>query len=262
MFKQLLVLMLFSSFLACTKSDSGDLATDACDTLGLNTRSAINKIVQGTECSRAGSPVVALTVLPTDGNVAICSGSMITNRKVLTAAHCFDLDYTSVSVQAAGIDIPVSRITLHPQFNADQIPFQNDVAIVELARDAGVPTLPLILSKTLEPRDKISIFGYGADENLVAGILRSGEMRVTGINSQFFTAEFDLDGSNICNGDSGGPAIYSFKDNQGVRRTGIIGLTSFGQDPCEDTGTSGFQYIQSTAVLNFITATVPEVVVQ
>lgn len=258
------ILFIFSlvGFWGCTDSPNNDPATGACDVLGLQTRGAFNKIAQGTECSRAGSPVVFITTLPNEGSVSICTGTLLTSKIVLTAAHCFDFPFNSASVQVAGIDYSIDRVLIHPQFNSESIPFQNDVALVELSQDTGVPALPIILSRTLEPGDIISIFGYGIDENFSSDILRSGEMRVTGINSQFFSANFELAGSNTCQGDSGGPAILTFKEPDGTRVSGIIGITSFGEDPCQQAGVSGFQYIQSISVVNFLSANVPGLAVR
>jgi secreted trypsin-like serine protease len=262
MIKRLLFIISLLGIWGCTDSPNNDPATSACNVLGLETRSTFNKIVQGTECKRSGSPVVFITVLPDDGSVSICTGTLLTSRTVLTAAHCFDFAFNSASVQVAGVDYSINRVLIHPEFNSESIPFQNDVALVELSQDTGIPALPIILSRTLEPGDIISIFGYGIDENFSSDILRSGEMRVTGINSQFFSANFELAGSNTCQGDSGGPAILTFDDPDGTRVSGIIGITSFGEDPCQKAGVSGFQNIQSISVVNFLSANVPGLAVR
>jgi hypothetical protein len=260
-YKQLLISLLLASTLTtigCTDSKS-DLSNSACDDLGLSAKNG--KIIAGTECSRSGSPVVGVTVLLEDGGVGLCSGTAITSKHVLTAAHCL-VDSIGASVLAGGRDFAVIQRISHPAYNDQKIPNQNDAAILVIDGDMKVPTVPLLLSRPIEPSDIMSIYGYGNDTEESNGVLRSGEMRIEGINGQYFIARFQLEGSNICQGDSGGPAVYSYTDSEGAKRQGIIGITSFGQVPCEQSGRSGFQNVQSNSVVDFITGTVPSVAVK
>jgi secreted trypsin-like serine protease len=260
----LLLLLSCLPFSACTNGNEGQPKTSACSVLGLSDRSASfdTKIVQGTQCNRSGSPVVSITLLAQDGGVGLCSGTAISARHVLTAAHCFIDGINAASVQAAGVDIPVEKVFIHPDFQDKSIPLQNDAAIVRTSKDLNVPAQSLLLSRAIEPDDIIAIFGFGNDQDQTSGVLRSGEMKIAGINGQFFIAEFEEKGSNICQGDSGGPAIQSYRDSEGNRRQGIVGITSFGEIPCDESGSSGFQNIQSTSIINFVTSIVPAVGVQ
>jgi trypsin len=251
---RLILLVLAVFLISCTKS-GGDERGDACSVIDLESRT--QKIVQGTECSSSDSPVVIITLLPKEGGVATCSGTMLTNRHVLTAAHCYsDQNITSSSVRVGGRDVAVAQTSIHPQYNGEDVPPQNDVAIITLDRDVATRTVPILLSRTIEPNDEFSIFGFGLDENDISGVLRSGEMKVTGINSQFFFAQFNEGGSTICSGDSGGPAIVKFKSDNGDK-IGIIGVNSFGTFSCNNDSTAGFTNLQSNSVLNFLSQVLP-----
>jgi secreted trypsin-like serine protease len=240
----------------CTKSnsDSNDPSQNACGTIGLTTR-----VFNGTECQIDGSPVVNVTLLPTDGGVVICSGTLVTPNTVLTSAHCFENEIRSGSILAGDQDIPMQTVKIHPNYNGESVPSQNDVALITLQFPAPVRSLPLVLSRGIRTGDVIGVYGFGesASDNNSNGRLRSGEMVVEGINSQFFFAKFSDRGSRICQGDSGGPAIVQFSDQNGNTRTGIVGVTSFAEAGCSAEGVSGFQNIQSSAVLDFILTEIP-----
>jgi secreted trypsin-like serine protease len=257
--RSFLVLILSLPFLmgACTESGGDSGRSSACSVLGLNERASYNKIINGTDCSDVDSPVVQVTVLFPGGEIGTCSGSLLTARAVLTAAHCFALQrypFSSASVRVEGRDHAVASVVLHPEANVPQ----NDAAIVFLASPASAPTLPLALSDALEPGDPLSVFGYGIDDEQFPGVLRSGWMYVKGIDSQDIQAVFDDESANVCYGDSGGPALWTFRNRSGEEVTGIVGITSFGNTAgCSRGGSAFFANTQSVSISDFILSTVP-----
>ncbi len=271
--KKLLLLTLTLLLISCTSDSGGDddssdnnndneLSTNACGSLGLTTRSNTTRIINGTACNENNSPVVELVLTLPDGREGTCTGNMLTSTEVLTAAHCFFESPVRVVVTASGVSEVATRVISHPQVSVDLSGLvNNDVAIVRLANPVGLPTLPIVLSRSVKSGDEIKIFGYGIteDQNLsnnTTGTLRSGEMSVSGVDSNFVSAGFNgKDGSNTCSGDSGGPALLEF-DN----RIGLVGTLSTGAiAACTAGDTSRFTNLQTQSVLQFITANVPGV---
>lgn len=246
-------------FGGCTKSGSdSEPGTSACSTIGLTKKNLFPKIINGTQCSTDNSPVVSLTILLENNGIGICSGTLITNSVILTAGHCvLSLESKIKKIEAVieGITREVSSFLPHPQYSFPQ----NDVGLVFLKSPVSAPTLPIVLSESVEPGDIISVYGYGLTENQDAGALRSGEMEVTGITSQNIIAKFDGVGSDVCNGDSGGPAVMVTTQN-GSSRPGIVGVTSNGtSDKCQEGDVSGFANMQGSSILSFVQDNAPGV---
>lgn len=252
---------LLAGFAGCGDSDdnapaSGGgaaLSNDACSAIGV-------KIFDGTECSARGSAVVAIEISYTNGDVALCSGTLIGANSVLSAGHCFrnGPGVASATVRSGNTSVPVQQIIVHPGYRIDEglTAIFNDVAIAKLAAPVPVQTLPLLVSTAPAVGDVIDIFGYGLTESHDSGALRSGQMRLDGVTENHLFATFGADGSNTCAGDSGGPAIQSVNGSPGV-----IGVTSSGNAAaaCAEGDVSLFTNVQSPQVLQFIRSVVSDV---
>lgn len=214
------------------------------------------RVINGETCTPSGSPIVKLLISSVGGIQALCSGTAISSTMVLTAAHCFlTTNVLSVVVDTGDNFVNAKAINVHPNIQVNKNAIFNDVAIVETERPLGTPTLPIVLSQTVEPGDLIGINGYGIDESGIPGVFKGGTMKVSKVTVNHVGAIFDGSLSNTCNGDSGGPATLTLP--AGV---GIIGLTSSGlKTDCSSGDETLFTNLQSQSVLDFVTSLVPEV---
>jgi len=240
------------------------LSTNACDLLGLSTKSL--RIIDGAVCGNLEtSPVVRLQVYDrTTSSVGLCTANVITKNKILTAAHCVSGNTTTAVVSYGDAtsqqSVRVSRTKVHPKFaiqtTATEVTAFNDVAILTLSRDLPTSISAILGSSTVTSGDTLSIFGYGVDENGTRDFqqLRSGQMKVSDVTESHIFAEFNGQGSDTCQGDSGGPAFVV----QGARLA-IAGIVSTGTDAnCKVGDVTLFTKLSKPEILDFIRNEAPE----
>jgi len=225
--------------ISCGGSDeveqSGRFDNDACDVFG-------TKIINGTTCDIAGSSIVV--VVTAKGR---CTGFVAGQRQVVTAAHCFCDPGSSCSTSARVVvegreEISSESIVFHPDYRVAPdsrsrigVVLLNDVAVINLSSSVLVSPLAIKRSAGLIPGTIVGIFGYGRDEDGKNGFvgssysssdqyrLQSGEMEVSAVSGGIIEAFFSGDGSNTCDGDSGGPMTFGSGDSLAV-----VGVTSTG----------------------------------
>lgn len=146
------------------------------------------------------------------GNEALCTGVVIREDVVLTAAHCLttstdtakpsDVMVSSANELSYGMHgVTVSRIEIHPQYSAQHSMFvenSSDIAILFL-------TYPIHLHPAKLPDSVISVNtpvmleGYGKTEHNTSGVLACRRSIVEQ------TTLSDIRTKGACYGDSGGP---------------------------------------------------------
>lgn len=161
---------------------------------------------------------VALVIGP-----ALCTGSLLDNDLILTAAHCLEGNPASVKIVFSNQitsdtlkkAVPATRYMIHPDYRMGQTaPDQNDIALI--AFRGGLPTgfVPnpvLADDRLLTKGEDVVLAGFGitdAETRAGAGTLRATHVQIA--DDHFGKSEVLLtqsSGHGACHGDSGGPAF-------------------------------------------------------
>ena len=187
----------------------------------------------------------------------ICTGTLVAPNAVATAAHCV-LDWMSWPPEvtspedmrfAVGDDVAtpaatfeVASVTRNPGYETGwESSAESDVAVLVLAEDAtaalpGIEPIPL----NCTPLDDLGVVGQSV-QNVGYGVTEAGWMPPPNTRKWWTVEElvtlgefeYVVDGhgvSGVCNGDSGGPTLWTMPD--GVIR--VIGTLSWGAPSCVD----------------------------
>jgi secreted trypsin-like serine protease len=201
----------------------------------------------------APSEAIARAVVTVIGSRGtFCTGSLIAQDLVLTAAHCV-LPGADYKVIIPGETPPrlldVKRVASHPQFNVASILAHRasaDVALLQLSSPLpqskapaplGMPAIPI------QAGSRLTVAGIGVTkrgDGKSGGTIRAADLAVTGKPGTLQIRLADPLTSNIsaglgaCTGDSGAPAF----EMQGGRAV-IVGVVSWSTGPNNSDGCGG-----------------------
>ncbi|MGZ3773271.1 MAG: S1 family peptidase [Pseudobdellovibrionaceae bacterium] len=183
--------------------------------------------INGGEKVQAGDPVAKSTVMIETEN-QYCSATIISNKTLLTAAHCVGQNEPWVLIHFAGLDgietRKASHSLRHEAYQDLQDTTRNDMALVFF--DGGLPqnfTAASILdpAKELQIGEELQVAGYGQGGPL--GTLAKLNLKVVDFLDQKRLIKLDQTTERgICHGDSGGPA-FKLINNQMY----VVGVASY-----------------------------------
>lgn len=160
--------------------------------------------------------------------VHTCSGTIISSRLILTAAHCFDDKIFHLKVDYKGEEYVVSKVKIHSKYNridlvdpdwgyVYDIKIENDIALIEVKKDLPKEKIELVTKTySLSRALPLLISGYGQTANIFGMGTGEGVYRVSletyadEISSERIIIEDGRTGA--CQGDSGGPLWTRIED--------------------------------------------------
>lgn len=175
-------------------------------------------------------PAVVMVVAP--GGAGICTGTFISEKAVLTAAHCV-LDSGNYTIQTSFGTFQSSTVR---RLGAGVVDDPNDIALIILSTAVASRAKKQVydLSNDVREGDTLRLIGYGCNDierRRGAGVKRTGTNVVADLNDyvEFLTPIDSANGARgiigrsnragSCFGDSGGPAV---REANGVQTVSAV----------------------------------------
>ncbi len=194
------------------------------------------KVLNGERCDSSTS-IVAKIFLVFQDHMHLCTGTLIAPNAFLTAAHCvYDQDLKGISIKFMGNTYDATSWYANPNFNYNNDNFEKgDIGLVFINQKLSVQPFPLVDKAFSADEEEVgTMIGHGiSDFQPYTMSFSGGFSTITGTTNTGIHVKYNstFGGSNVCNGDSGGPlAVYT----DGTWK--IFGITSWGDDETKHCG--------------------------
>ncbi|XP_045451599.1 uncharacterized protein LOC123660589 [Melitaea cinxia] len=189
-----------------------------------------SRIIGGQVSALGANPHLAgLQITLTTGQRSVCGSSLISNTRLVTAAHCwrsggvqartFTVILGSVNYNSGGIRISTSNVVMHPSYNMNTL--RNDVAVIRISRvnfNNNIRAISLATGSNNYVGVTAVAAGFGRTSNTgsVSSVARHVSLQVidnntcarvygTAVVGSSTLCTSNSGGRSTCGGDSGGP---------------------------------------------------------